>query len=115
MSTINASMRLGLPDGGQTDPYYFFSISDHALASRAFRRGTIYLLPRQTFHQEPRGEYRGVEVVSAQWASPVPVRPLARLAVEPEDFPFLAQLRGHDDESTFARARAEPQGFPWVD
>jgi hypothetical protein len=38
-----------------------------------------------------------------------------RLTVEPEDFPLLGQIRGHDDEATFARARADPDGFPWLD
>jgi hypothetical protein len=38
-----------------------------------------------------------------------------KLSVGPEDFPLLDHIRGHDDESTFARARADPDGFPWVD
>jgi len=41
--------------------------------------------------------------------------PLARIAVDPEDFPLLDQMRGHDDEIAFARARANPNGFPWLE
>jgi hypothetical protein len=51
----------------------------------------------------------------AQWASLVPVRPLAHLAVSPADFPFLAQVRGHDMAKVNQRAERNPQGFPWVD
>jgi hypothetical protein len=47
-------------------------------------------------------------------ASQLPVAPLAKLSVGPEDFPFLSQLRGHDG-ATFARARANPGGFPWLE
>ena len=115
MSLVNSSMRIDRGDGARTGPYYFFSITDRALAQRPFRSGTIYLLPRQGFVQQPPERYRGWNVHLAHWASLAPVHPLARFAVQPEDFPFLAQLRGHDDESTFARARANPDGFPWVE
>jgi hypothetical protein len=48
-------------------------------------------------------------------ASPVSVNPVAKLAVEPEDFPFLDRIRGHDDERVWTRAPADPDGFPWHD
>jgi hypothetical protein len=48
-------------------------------------------------------------------ASPVSVNPVAKLAVEPEDFPFLDRIRGHDDERVWTRAAADPDGFPWHD
>lgn len=113
MSLINSAMRFER-DGERSEPYYFFSISDKALAQRPFRRGTVYLLPGASFEQQApmfRGDHR---IWLPQWASLEPVKPMGRLAVGPEDFPFLEQLRGHDDESTFARARANPDGFPWL-
>lgn len=115
MSLINSATRLELGSGQQSEPFYFFSISQAALTQRPFRRGTIYLLPRVSFEAQPAQRYRGADIRPLQWASPVPVKPLAQLAVGPEDFPFLDQLRGHDDEPTFARARANPDGFPWVE
>ena len=115
MTLINSSIRLVLEDGGQSDPWYFFSITDTALAQRPFREGTIYLPPRAGFEAQPPLRYRGRDIHVQQLAGPNEVTPLARLTVSPEDFPFLGQLRGHDDESTFARARADPDGFPWVD
>jgi hypothetical protein len=50
-----------------------------------------------------------------QWASLVAVTPLARIAVAPQDFPLLDQIRGHDDAYVLARARSDPDGFPWLD
>jgi hypothetical protein len=41
------------------------------------------------------------------------VKPLARVAVEPEDFPFLSQIRGHDDERLEEYAHAMETGAPW--
>lgn len=114
MSTINTSVRIIDSQGDTSDPAYFFSISAPALAQRAFRRGTIYVLPRATFRQQPAHQFGPLCVVADHWASPVPVTPLFRIAVGPEDFPLLDGIRGHDDETTFARARANPDGFPWL-
>jgi hypothetical protein len=35
--------------------------------------------------------------------------------VGPEDFPFLNQIHGHNDEKLAKRASADPNGFPWAD
>ncbi len=51
----------------------------------------------------------------AQLASPYAVRPAAKVTVRPEDFPFLADIRGHDQEVITPRAIADPKGFPWLD
>jgi hypothetical protein len=48
----------------------------------------------------------------AQAVSPAGVKPLAKLTVGPRDFPFLQQIRGHDDELLQARIAANPDGFP---
>lgn len=115
MSLNNAAVRRRHADGSSGAPHYFFSISAQALAQRPFRAGWVYLLPRESFVPQPplREPHGQIEVL--QWASPVAVRPLARLAVEPADFPYLAQLRGHDDAVIAERARANPAGFPWLD
>jgi hypothetical protein len=49
----------------------------------------------------------------AQLASFVPVQPLAKLTITPEDFPFLRQIRGHDDERLQEYATALQTGGPW--
>ncbi len=114
-SLINACFRVVGADGALSDPYYFFSIDDDALPHRPWRSGTIYILPRAGFEQQPQASYRGVDVETMQWASPTPVQPLARVAVSPDDFPFLAQMRAHDMAVVSQRASRNPTGFPWMD
>jgi hypothetical protein len=43
------------------------------------------------------------------------VRTLARLPVEPRDFPFLDELHAHDPRVVMERAARDPDGFPWLD
>lgn len=105
MTMCNACVRFG------DEARYYFSISAPALARRPWRTGTVYLLPSVTFHREPAmGQIR-----SAQAASPTPVRPVAKLTVGPDDFPFLHHVHGHDDARLTALAAADPDGFPWHD
>lgn len=114
-SLVNGCFRVVEDDGSVSQPYYFFSVNLDALAHQPWRTGTIYILPRAGFEQQPRAEYRGAVIEIAQWASLVPVRPLARLHVSPADFPFLAQIHGHDMAEISRRAEREPGGFPWLD
>jgi len=115
MSMINASVRAVDDDGSSSLPHYYFSISAPALAARAFRPGTLYFLPRTTFRQQPDTQFHGQLVRVDHWASPEAVVPLCQLTVTPDDFPHLGQIRGHDDATTLARARANPDGFPWIE
>jgi hypothetical protein len=115
MSLINGAARPLGDDGGLGEPYYFFSISDTVLPKAPWRRGTIYFLPRDTFEQQPPMQFQDKPMAVAQWASPEPVVPLAKIEVGHEDFPLLADIRGHDWEKTVQRVRANPDGFPWVD
>ncbi|MBV9359193.1 MAG: hypothetical protein JO023_27095 [Chloroflexi bacterium] len=114
-SLVNSCARVIEPDGGRGEPHYFFSINADALSRRPWRQGTVYLLPRQPFERQAPLRYRGLELEAAQWASPASVRPLARLPVEPGDFPFLGQMRGHDPRLVRQRAARDPDGFPWLD
>ena len=114
-SLVNACVRLIEPDGTRHGPYYYFSINGDALARQAWRNGMIYLLPRTTFEAQPLMQEQDGFAEIAQWASLVPVRPLAKLAVTPDDFPFLAQVRAHDPVVVSERAQRNPEGFPWLD
>jgi hypothetical protein len=95
--------------------YYFFSIEADDLPGTPWRAGTVYLLPGQTFERQPTKRYRGLDIEITQVASLAPVRPIAKLAVRPEDFPFLDQVRRHDPAVVRQRAHADPDGFPWLD
>jgi hypothetical protein len=114
-SLSNACFRVVGADGARSEPYYFFSINGDALPHQPWRQGTIYLLPRVTFEQQALLEKDGEQFEVAQWASLVPVRPLARLAVAPEDFPFLSRIYPHDPALLRERAARNPEGFPWMD
>lgn len=95
---ISGSIRNGVQyfqnDDGDEVGVYHFSINQEWLDKEPWRSGTLYVLPRKTFRQMPMSEGGGL---SNEWVSEVPVKPLVRIAIEPEDFPFLAQVGGHDD------------------
>ena len=114
MLLVNSAARVELADGSLGDPFYFFSISQPALVARAFRPGMLYLLPRDSFEQKPPLSIGGQRAHVPQWASLEAVTPLARIAVAPEEFPFLEQIRGHDDALILERAKSDPDGFPWL-
>ena len=112
-SVTNACVRLADETGTRHGPYYVFSVSQSALAGQPWRTGWVYLLPRQTFTAQPPLAFGSNEVHIAQLASSVPVQPLAKLMVTPADFPFLRQIRGHDDDRLQEYATALQTGAPW--
>ncbi len=112
-SVANACIRLTDPTGTQHGPFYVFSISQSALPSQPWRTGTVYLLPRNTFTAQPSVTVGATEVHIPQLASFVPVQPLAKLTITPTDFPFLRQIRGHDDQRLQEYATAMQTGAPW--
>lgn len=101
--------------GRPRTPHYYFSISRDALQAQPWRSGYLYLLPAESFVEQAPGEYGGHRARVPQLASPVSVVPFARLRVSPGDFPFLAQIRGHDDERLAEYAQAVMTASPWPD
>lgn len=98
-----------------SEPLYFFSITHSVLIHKPWCTGTVYILPRQSFTQESAQQTQGIEIVFPHWISHQPAQPIAKLLVEPEDFPFLDQIHGHDDEKLVQLASADPNGFPWLE
>jgi hypothetical protein len=95
---LRGSLRNGVyvwqtPDGRTTTTYQF-SLDQESLRKSPFTKGAVYLLPRSTFRRVPH--YPGGPI-SDEWVSEQPVRPRALLLVEPDDFPFLDQIAGHDE------------------
>lgn len=113
LSLFNSCLDVHLAPGQVLGPLYFFSVTHSALVQNPWRPGAIYILPRQTFTQESAQQMMGAKIVFPHWVSPQPARPVAKLRVEPQDFPFLAQVHGHDDEKISQLAAADPNGFPW--
>ena len=71
---------------------YNFSINQDQLAERPYRTGTLYLCSRSPFVRLRMGE-----AFSNEWVSEEPIAPMAKLSIDPQDFPFLDQIGGHDD------------------
>lgn len=111
----NACVRLVDASGQSSPPFYVFSVSKQFLSQQPWRKGTVYLLPKDTFRQQPPMSFGAYQVLIAQSASPEPVRPIARLEVAPQDFPFLAQIRPHDDDRIREYGQAMQTGAPWPD
>ena len=87
---------------------------------RSTREATVANRLRQTscrpqgFVEQPSGPYGGHTArVPQPGVSPVAVAPHARVQVTPEDFPFLAHIRGHDDERLAEYAQAVMSAAPW--
>jgi hypothetical protein len=112
-SIINGCIRVQTPDGTVSPPHYVFSVGRHVIDQRPYRDGAVYLLPRDNFMVEPPIPFGPLLVHTAQLASLEPVRPLAKLAITPDDFPFLAQMLAHDDHRLAVYAEAMQQGAPW--
>ena len=113
ISLNNGCIELLDSEGRPGTPHYYFSISSDALEKRPWRTGYVYLLPAEGFVEQPSGPYGGDVARIPQLASPVAVTPRARVQVTPEDFPFLAHIRGHDDERLAEYAQAVMSAAPW--
>jgi hypothetical protein len=100
-------------DGRPGVPHYYFSITGAALREQPWRTGYVHFLPAKTFVAQPAETYAGHIARVPQLASPVAVTPFARLRVRPEDFPFLAQIRGHEDSRLGEYAQAVMAAAPW--
>ncbi|HEY6075055.1 MAG TPA: hypothetical protein VIV15_17160 [Anaerolineales bacterium] len=113
MTLFNTCLRARTAPDALSDPLYFFSITGSVLNEGPWCDGMVYILPRGSFSMEPSQRMQGMEIVFPHWISTVPVEPAARLQVGPQDFPFLAQIHGHNNGKLAQMAAADPAGFPW--
>ncbi len=101
--------------GDRLEPLYFFGVSRHAVEQRAFRNGWVYFLASTGFERQQGGESGEWRYESCQCANLEPVKPEFRVAVRPEDFPFLESIHAFDDAVLAARVEKNPDGFPWLE
>ena len=113
MSLFNTCLRARISPDQLSDPLYFFSITHSVLLQKPWCEGMIYILPRQAFEEEAPQQMQGMEIRFPHWISERPSQPIARLSVGPQDFPFLSQIHGHNDEKLVQLATVNPAGFPW--
>jgi len=112
-SLFNSCLQARVSADELSDPLYFFSITHSTLIQKPWCEGVVYILPRQAFQREASQQVQGVEIVFPHWISSSPTRPLGKLRVGPDDFPFLSQIHGHNDDKLVELATADPGGFPW--
>jgi len=112
MSLFNSCFQARVSVDQLSDPAYFFSITQSALVQKPWCAGVIYILPRLNFIQEAAQQIQGVEIIFPHWISSIPAKPVGRIMVGPKDFPFLAQIHGHDDEKLVKLYATNPGVFP---
>jgi hypothetical protein len=72
---------------------YNFSINQEQRDERPYTDGALYFLPRESFTRLQLTP----ESYANEWVSEQPVKPYAKLHLQPQDFPFLDQIGGHND------------------
>jgi hypothetical protein len=112
MSLFNSCFHVRLSDDRLSDSLYFFSITQSVLIHKPWCEGVIYILPRQKFAQEAPQQIMGAEVVFPHWISTSAVKPIAKVLVEPQDFPFLDQIHGHNNDKLVELYTSKPDVFP---
>lgn len=115
MTIINACIQLELPDGVRLPSLYFFSVPKRLVELYPYTNGWVYLLPKESFIADQPMPFGEIKVHPSQLASLIAVKPLAKLAITPEDFPFLSTMYTHDDARLAEYANALNNGLPWPD
>ena len=115
LTLFNSCLQARISPEQFSEPFYFFSITQSVLHQKPWCTGAIYILPRQSFTQESAQQAQGTEIIFPHWISSKSVQPIAKLLVDPYDFPFLDQIHGHNDEKLIQLVSANPNGFPWLD
>ncbi len=113
MTLFNSCLQARIAPDRLSEPMYFFSITQAARVQQPWCEGAVYILPRGSFQQEGPQTIQGMEIVFPHWIGPDPAEPEGRMRVGPADFPFLAQIHGHDNKKLVECAAANPDGFPW--
>lgn len=76
-------------DSGEVSKGYKFAVDSHMLQLKPWSRGIIYILPRDSFEQGTDDDGNPID----EFVSRTPVKPLAKLSVDPSDFPYLDKIQ----------------------
>jgi len=90
--TRNGSVRVGT--GEKRVKYYHFELPKSNLENKPFLDGMIYICRAEDFPDKrpyPILDWFNSEI--EEWGSTKPVKPLAKIVVTPEDFPYLDQVQ----------------------
>lgn len=80
------------PETGELE--YKFRMPQNALDKKPWSNGAVYIFESNKFHPEKNDNGES----SGEWISEVPVKPIAKLEVGPEDFRFLDKVEGEDSQ-----------------
>jgi AraC-like DNA-binding protein len=89
---------------------FYFGLDYRTLPQAPWRRGTVYLYARA--HLPPG--FDTPEGPTNDAYPQRPIRPLARLEVDPWDWPLLGRVHGFDVDAQRERVDGGGEGFPWV-
>lgn len=90
--TQNGCVRVG--HSFKREKYYHFELSRDLQGKFPFTNGTIYLARAEDFPS--RHKLAGLNFFGGdleEWGSPEKVKPVAKMQVEPQDFPFLDKVQ----------------------
>ncbi|MCG8350540.1 MAG: hypothetical protein MI924_22460 [Chloroflexales bacterium] len=89
-------------ENGDVYSLYYFSIDYKAVDQQPYQSGSIYK-PSAFIYK--RGEERG---------SREAVRPLFKIDIDKEDFPYLSYIKGVDAEAIKQALKNSPEERPWL-
>ena len=85
----DGTFTVGEEEVGVHSRFYFLSIDYKGLLRDPWCSGTVYILPPETF-----------TFWGGQYTSRVPVKPLMKIAIHPEDHPLLSEIWGYEYHGT---------------
>ena len=80
-------------DGGVIDKKYEFKISPHLLEVQPWSDGIVYILPKNSFEQGTDDDGNAID----EWMSKTPVKPIAKLNLAPEEFPYFNDIKAIEE------------------
>ena len=80
---------------------YFFSLGTEPIDADPWTTGTVYVLPRDGFSAGRTG---------VEWTCPKPVVPLARVPIDPDEFPLLDDVHRHHPRESISELEARLRG-----
>lgn len=90
--TRNGCVRVGT--GTKRIKYYHFELPKETLENKPFTNGMLYICRAEDFPDKrsfPLLDWFNAEI--EEWGSVNPVRPLAKMQINPGDFPYLRQVQ----------------------
>jgi hypothetical protein len=96
---LKGSIRNGAFTTNGKDRFHFYSLNKQTLEGAPWTTGTIYILPIDSFKHISKGIIQFDE-----WISEVPLAPIAKLQVTPNDFYFINKVGCHKETESIIKS-----------